>query len=156
MRVTAADIMPSLATVVAPTTTLAEIATLLASGQINAVPVCNPDRSLAGIVSKFDLLKPFGETVRAKRDWWLKFVAEGQELPKAFLEYLRRDRRTAADVMVRRVISTDEDATLEELEEMMMQHRIKAIPILRDGRVVGIVSRTDLLVAISKTFESVI
>ena len=100
MSITAADIMTAPAIVVRPETNMAEIASLLASKRFSAVPVCHPDNTLAGIVSESDILRPFRELVRARRDWWLGVIAEGEELPQDFLDYLRRDTRTAADVMV--------------------------------------------------------
>jgi CBS domain-containing protein len=151
MAITAADIMTSPATFVAPETNMAEVASLLASKHFSAVPVCKPDHTLAGIVSESDILKPFRESVRARRDWWLGVIAEGEELPQDFLDYIRRDTRTAADVMVKHVFTAAEDTTLPELAELMIKHSIKRLPVLRDGKVVGIVSRADLVAAIARS-----
>ena len=148
MPITAADIMTAPAIVVRPETNMAEIASLLASKHFSAVPVCNPDNSLAGIVSESDILKPFRELVRARRDWWLGVIAEGEDLPQDFLDYLRRDTRTAADVMVRHVITAEEHTPLPQLAELLLNDVIKRLPVLRDGKVVGIVSRSDLVAAI--------
>jgi CBS domain-containing protein len=149
MAITAADIMSSPVIFVIPETNMAEIASLLASKHYSAVPVCHPDHTLAGIVSESDILKPFRESVRAKRDWWLGVIAEGGELPQDFLDYIRRDTRTAADVMVRHVFTAEERTTLPELAELMIKHAIKRVPILRDGKLVGIASRGDLVAAIA-------
>ncbi|MEA2736799.1 MAG: hypothetical protein QOH05_106 [Acetobacteraceae bacterium] len=151
MSITAADVMTAPAVVVRPETSMAEIASLLATRHFSAVPVCHPDNTLAGIVSESDILRPFRESVRARRDWWLGVIAEGEELPQDFLDYLRRDTRTAADVMVRHVHSAEEHTTLPELAEMMLNHGIKRLPVLRDGKVVGVVSRADLVGAIART-----
>jgi CBS domain-containing protein len=151
MFVTAADIMTAPAIVVRPETNMAEIASLLASKHFSAVPVCQSDNTLVGIVSEGDILKPFRESVRARRDWWLGVMAEGEELPQDFLDYLRRDTRTAADVMVRQVFTATEDTLLPQLAELMLSHAIKRLPVVRDGKVVGIVSRADLVAAIVRT-----
>jgi CBS-domain-containing membrane protein len=148
MAITAADIMTAPAIVVRPETNMAEIASLLASKGLSAVPVCHADNTLAGIVSESDILRPFRESVRARRDWWLGVVAEGEELPQDFLDYLRQDTRTANDVMVRHVYTAEEKTTLPQLAELMLNHAVKRLPILRDGKVVGIVSRADLVGAI--------
>ena len=150
MSITAADIMTTPVTVVSPHTSMAEIASLLASKHLSAVPVCHSDRTLAGIVSESDILKPFRESVRARRDWWLGVIAEGEELPQDFLDYIRQDTRTAADIMVPHVYTTEEKATLPELAETMIKHAIKRLPVLRDGKLVGIVSRADLVAAIAR------
>lgn len=151
MSITAADIMTSPAIVVTPRTTIAEVASLLASKHLSAVPVCLPDKTLAGIVSENDILKPFRQSVRARQDWWLGIIAEGEELPQDFLDYLRRDTRTAAEVMVPHVITVSEQTTLPELAELMIKHSIKRLPVLRDGKVIGVVSRSDLVAEIART-----
>jgi CBS domain-containing protein len=151
MSIVAADIMTAPAIVVRPETNMAEIASLLASKHLSAVPVCHSDNTLAGVVSESDILKPFREAARARRDWWLGVIAEGEELPQDFLDYLRRDTRTAADVMVRHVYTAEEQTTLPRLAELMLSHGIKRLPVLRDGKVVGIVSRADLVAAIVRT-----
>ena len=71
MAVTAADIMTAPAVIVGPTASVAEIAGLLSSRHISAVPVCNPDGRLAGIVSEGDILRPFHASAVARRKWWL-------------------------------------------------------------------------------------
>jgi CBS domain-containing protein len=150
MSITAADIMTSPAVVVSPHTNMGEVASLLASKHFSAVPVCNPDGTLAGLVSESDIMKPFRESVRARRDWWLGVIAEGEELPQDFLDYLRQDTRSAADVMTKHVITVTEDTTLPELAELMIKHAIKRLPVLRDGKIAGVVSRSDVVRAIAK------
>ena len=150
MTTTAVEIMTAPATVVRPETTMAEIASLLARKHFSAVPVCAADNTLVGIVSESDILKPFRASARARRDWWLGVIAEGETLPEDFLDYIRRDTRTAADVMTRDVVSAGEEATLPELAEAMIKGGVKRIPILRDGKVVGIVSRSDLVAVVAR------
>ncbi|MGD0108905.1 MAG: CBS domain-containing protein [Rhodopila sp.] len=151
MSLTAADIMTAPAIVVRPDTNMAEVASLLASKHFSAVPVCRPDNTLVGIVSESDILRPFRESSRARRDWWLGVIAEGEELPQDFLDYLRRDTRTAADVMVHHVHTAEEHTTVPQLAELMLNHAIKRLPVLRDGKVVGVVSRADLVAAIVRS-----
>jgi CBS domain-containing protein len=148
---TAADIMTSPVTAIGRNTPMAEIAPLLASNDFSAVPVCDPDNKLVGIVSKSDILKPFRESARLRRDWWLVVIAEGEHMPPDFLDYIRRDTRTATDVMVHHVITVHEDTTLPQIAELMIKHAIKRLPVLRDGKLVGIVSRADLVAVIART-----
>jgi CBS-domain-containing membrane protein len=151
MSITAADIMSSPVTTVTRRTNMAEMASLLASRHFSALPVCDPDDTLVGIVSENDILKPFRESVRTRRDWWLGVIAEGEELPQDFLDYIRQDTRTADDVMVHHVLTVQEDTTLPQIAELMITHAIKRLPVLRDGKLVGIVSRADLVAAIART-----
>jgi CBS-domain-containing membrane protein len=66
-----------------------------------------------------------------------------------FLDYLQRDTRTARDLMAHQVITATEGATLPQLAELMMSHRVKGIPIMRDRAVSGIVSHSDLVAAMA-------
>lgn len=150
MTTTAAEIMTSPVATVAPQASVAEIATLLSDKHISAVPVCRPDGTLAGLVSEGDLLRPFRESVRSKRDWWLGVLAEGEKMSQEFLDYIRLDTRTAAEIMTAHVHTASERATLPQLAELMTKHGVKRIPILRDGQVVGIVSRSDLVAALAR------
>lgn len=149
MAMTAVDIMTSPAMFVTPETNMAEIASLLASRHYSSVPVCYPDCTLAGMVNESEILKPFRESVRARRGWALGVITEGETIPEDFLEYIRRDTRTAADVMVRPVITAQENTTLSELADLMIKHGVKRLPVLRDGKIIGIVSRVDLMSAMA-------
>lgn len=146
----AAEIMTTPVVTVPPTASAADIATLLAGKRISAVPVVDDDGRLQGIVSESDILRPFRETARQKRDWWLGLIAEGGELSQEYLDYVRRDTRTARELMARAVVTATEDATLPQLAEIMMSHNARRVPVVRDGRVVGIVSRADLIAAIAR------
>lgn len=150
MSITAAEIMSSPVISVTPETGVAEIAELLSSKRISAVPVCKPDGTLAGIVTEADLLRPFRESARQRRNWWLTVIAEGEELSQDFLDYARRDNHAAADLMARHVVTAEEAATLPELAEQMIRHGIKRLPIVRKGQVVGIVARSDMVRAIAR------
>ena len=150
MVTVAADVMTKPVISVRPQTGVAEIAALLTSKSISAVPVVNDDGTLAGMISEGDILRPFTESARLKRDWWLGLLAAGQELSQTFLDYIRFDTRTAAELMVRRVITANEQATLPELAELMVKNGVKRIPIVQDGKLIGIVSRADLIHAIAR------
>ena len=89
--------------------------------------------------------------MRARRDWWLGVIAEGEALPQDFLDYLRQDTRSAADVMVHQVFTAEEHTLLPELAELMLSHGIKRLPVLREGKVVGVVSRADLVAAVARS-----
>ena len=149
--ITAAQIMTSPAVTIAPESGVEEIVRILSDRHISALPVCKPDGTLVGLVSEGDILRPFRESARVRRDWWLSMMAEGEALSQSFLEYLRQDTRTASDVMVRHVVTADEHATLPQLAELMSRHGVKRIPIIRGSTVVGIVSRSDMIGALART-----
>src|ERR1700733_5794254 len=156
MPITAVDIMTSPPVVVGPTSSVSEIAALLSSRHISAVPVCSPDGRLAGIVSEGDILRPFLAVAGARRKWWLDSLAAGEDLSQNFLDYIRVDTRTANDVMVHHVITAEEKTTLPQLAKLMIGHGVKGLPVLRDGQVVGIVSRADVVTAIARSPEMLV
>lgn len=151
MTMTAADLMTFPVISVTPDAGIGHVAELMVDKRISALPVCKPDGSLAGIISELDVMRPFRESVRRKRDRWLGLIAEGETLSLDFLDYLREDHKAASDLMVRQVVTATPKTTLAELAEMMISHGVKRIPIIDGGSLVGIVSRSDLLRAIAGT-----
>ena len=137
----AQDVMTTKVVTVAPDTPVTEIAKLLLERHISAVPVVSDDRRLLGIVSEGDLIHELGQE-GAKRAWWLDLVASPQTRAQA---YLKGHGRLACDVMTRSIISVMPDTPLPEIARLLEARRIKRVPVLRDGELVGIVSRADLL-----------
>jgi CBS domain-containing protein len=143
-------LMTSNVLTVSPDDTVATIAGIFAAHNISAVPVCDKAGTLLGMVSEGDLMRPFAESNDLRRSWWLSLLAEGADLAPDFVEYVRRDRLRARDLMTAPVVTATESTTLPQLSELMTRHRIKRVPIVRDGRMVGIVSRADLVRAFSR------
>lgn len=138
----AKDIMTTTVATIGPDATIREIATLLLERRISAVPVLDDTGRMIGIVSEGDLIhRPETETEHHP-SWWLRLMASPQE--KA-LTYVKSHGGHARDVMTRDIVSVSEDASLEDIADTLEKRRIKRVPVLRDGRVVGIVSRADLL-----------
>ena len=90
-------------------------------------------------------MRPIGARNATRRAWWLDMLAEGEDLAPAFLDYIRLDKRTASDLMTRDVVTATEDMPIAEIADLLAQHRIKRVPILRNDRIVGIVSRADIV-----------
>jgi CBS-domain-containing membrane protein len=104
----------------------------------SAVPVVDSIRQLVGMVSEGDLLRPEGTShAGARQPWWLAAV-----LARHGLSYGALQSRTAGDVMTRKVYSVDEDASLAEIAELLERRHIKRVPVLRNGKLVGIVRET--------------
>jgi len=154
MSVDAASIMTRDVITCGPDATVAEVAALLAGHDISAVPVCDKDGRLLGMLSEGDLMRPFGAANEMRRAWWLGMLAEGTELAPEFLDYVREDRRRAQDLMTRDVITATERTSAGEIADLVNKHRIKRVPILRDGKLVGIVSRADLVRALARSPEA--
>jgi CBS domain-containing protein len=152
----AASIMTRKVVTARPSDTVARVARLLADNSISAVPVCDDDGDLLGMVSEGDLMRPFVNTNVKRRAWWLTLLADGTELAPEFVDYVRLDRHEVGDLMTRPVIAATDTASVTELAEQMVTHRIKRVPIVRDGKLIGIVSRADVIRAIAQSLDAVV
>ena len=144
----AAEIMTKEVVTVSPDTSVGEIAGLLLDHKISALPVVDDDRHIVGIVSEGDLLgqPPSG----SPRAWWLRLFNESavclEEIATA--RYL-----TARDVMTKPVVTVVDQTPIDVLATLMRRRRVKRVPVLQDGKLVGIVSRTDLLEALMRRVD---
>lgn len=138
----ARDIMTTRVITVGEDTEIAEIAKRLLENGISALPVIDPDGRIVGMVSEGDLMRrPESETERHP-SWWLSLLLLPEQ--KA-ISYVKSHGRHAADVMSRGVVTVADNASLEEIAETLEKHRIKRVPVVRDGKLAGIVSRANLL-----------
>lgn len=139
------DIMTRKVVSASPGDTVATVARLLADNRISALPVCDADGRLLGIVSEGDLMRPFSEINNLRREWWLDRLAEGGDLDAKFLNYIRTDLYPVQDLMTTAVHSVSEDTPLAEAADLMLRHHVKRLPVLCGVKVIGIVSRADLV-----------
>jgi CBS domain-containing protein len=141
----AGDVMTSAVISAAADTPVRDIAQLLLQNHISAIPILDKKGAPIGMVSEGDLIGR-DETERdARREWWLALLAEGEALSPDFLSGLRPPERVASDIMSRPVITVAEDTDTGEIARLLAAHRIKRVPVVRNGQVVGIVSRENLL-----------
>jgi CBS domain-containing protein len=148
---TASEVMTRDVLSVALETPRRKVAKLLLERGISAAPVVDAHGSVVGMVSENDLLGREVERRVPRREWWLEMLAEGENLAPEFLDYLRATDGPVRDVMVSPVVTVSEDTPVEAIADILQRHHIKRVPVLRDGRMVGIVSRADLVRALSQT-----
>jgi CBS domain-containing protein len=131
---------------VGPDTTVQDLAKLLSERGLSGVPVVDNGR-LVGIVSEGDLLhraETGTERRMARRRWrWFDRNLEDAR------DYVKSHGRKVTDIMVREVISVGEESSLAEVATLMETNRIKRVPVLRDGQLVGIISRANLVRALA-------
>ncbi len=129
---------------VSPEMPVHEIARVLLSHHVSAAPVVDGSGKVIGMVSEGDLIGPNEGAHTARRERWLEMLAEGEALSPDFLTSLKPGR-TARDVMSSPVIEVGEQTDASEIAALLVQHHIKRVPVVHEGRLVGIVSRVDLL-----------
>jgi CBS domain-containing protein len=145
----AQDVMTSAVMSVGPDTPTREIAELLRDHGISAVPVVDAAGAPIGMVSEGDLIGRDEAGRDARRDWWLTLLAEGGALSADFVATLRAPDRQAREVMAAPVVTVGEDTEISDVARSLTAYRIKRVPVLREGRIVGIVSRADLVKALA-------
>ncbi len=138
----AGDVMTRRVMVVSPETTVEDVARRMLERGVSGLPVVDGDGTLVGIVSEGDLVRRSSAGMRHTGAWWLEALTAPVEAAE---HYLTRRQRTARDVMSSPVWTVDEHASLGEIAELLERRRIKRVPVLRRGEMIGIVSRADLL-----------
>jgi len=138
----AIDVMTSHVMTAAPQMTVQDAAKLLIDSRISGIPVVDGDRRLVGIVTEGDLLRRAETNTERRHSRWSEWFSPNSRLAA---EYIKSHAGRLADIMTRDVVSVTELATLGEIADLMETKRIKRVPVLHDGKLVGIVSRADLL-----------
>jgi CBS domain-containing protein len=148
----AMDVMTTGVITVDPDMSVQAVAKLLSERGISGVPVVDAADRLVGIVSEGDLLHRVETGTERltgrRRSWWLDTIASDRELAR---DYVKSHGRTAKDVMTCEVISVTETTDLAEIAMLLETKRIKRVPVLREGQIVGIVSRANLVRALAVT-----
>jgi len=145
----ARDVMTAKVISVGPDQPARDIARTLLEHRISALPVVDRDGVPIGMVSEGDIIgRPPDDRV-ARIDWWLGLVSGAQPLDDKFQKRLEAKDRTARDVMSAPLVTVTEDTNIGEIARLFAIYHVKRVPVLRDGRIVGIVSRADLLPALA-------
>ncbi|MGH7046401.1 MAG: CBS domain-containing protein [Stellaceae bacterium] len=148
----AMDVMTTPVITVDPETTVRDLARLLSERGISGVPVCEGGDRLVGIVSEGDLLHR-AETgterrLQKRRSWWLDSLAAEEEAAR---DYVKAHGQKVRDIMSRDVISVADTTDLAEVAMLLETKLIKRVPVVRDGKLVGIISRANLVRALATT-----
>ena len=127
---------------------VADAAKLLADHDISALPVVDETGAVIGVISEADLMRREEIGTEKHRPWWLEAMT-----PVATLagEFAKSHGRKVGEIMSDTVISASEETPVGEIANLLEKHRIKRVPILRDGRLVGVVSRSNLIQAIASS-----
>ncbi len=142
----AADVMVTNVITVTPDQSVQEVAEILLTKRISGLPVVDADGKLVGIVSEGDLMRRVETGTARERSWWLRLLMGREGLAQ---EYIRQNANRVGDVMTRSVITAEPDTPLPEVAGLLERNRIKRVPIVKDGKLVGILSRANLLQALA-------
>jgi CBS domain-containing protein len=141
----AADIMTKGAVCVAPNASIMQAVGIMLQRRISGLPVVDANGTLVGIVTEGDLLRRVETGTQRHRPRWMEFLIG----PGLANEYVHACGRKVHEVMSASVHTIDPDTPLDEIVKVMESRRIKRVPVVRAGRVIGIVSRANLLQALA-------
>jgi CBS domain-containing protein len=138
----AADIMTRNVITIDPENTVADAARLMLDHRISGLPVCDAARRMVGMISEGDLIRRAEAGTERRKSWWLAALTGASSQAE---HYVKAHGHRVRDVMSTTVISVDESTDLNEVVGLMERNRIKRVPVLRGDRLVGIISRANLM-----------
>jgi len=136
----AQDVMTTVVATIPAGATVQEAAKLMLERRISALPVMDRKDRVVGIVSEGDLVRRTELGTDAARSWWLQAFAEDSAR-----DYLKTHGASVSDVMTSPAVSVRRTTPLKDVARLLEKRRIKRVPVLEAGRLVGIVSRADLV-----------
>jgi len=138
----AKDVMSRNVVTVAPEATILQAARLMLQHHISGLPVADASGKLVGIVSEGDFLRRRETGTQRRRSRWIEFLMGPGRIAS---EYTQSHAMRVSEVMTQEVRTVAEDTGLEQIVELMERYRIKRVPVLRDGKLTGIVTRSNLM-----------
>lgn len=142
----ARDVMVSPVVTVKPDASVKEVAKTLVDRRISAVPVVDDAGKLIGIVSEGDLMHRSETGTERRYRWWIRLMGGDASLPA---DYIKVHGCKAADIMTKNVVTASPETPLDEIAILLERNSIKRVPIVKDGQLVGIVSRANLVQALA-------
>ncbi len=147
--VTAGDLMTRDVVAVHPETTLLQAVKLMVQHRISGIPVVDDDGHVVGMMTEGDLVR-WHEGYTEKQSRWLEMLAEGEQLGPSFVQAIHAERHKVKAAMTANVATVTEATPAREIASLMHNRNIKRVPVLRDGKLVGIVARSDLVRALAE------
>jgi CBS-domain-containing membrane protein len=138
----AKDVMSRNLVTIAADATVLQAARLMLQHHISGLPVVDASGNLVGILSEGDFLRRRETGTQRRRSRWLEFLMGPGKIAS---EYTHSHGMRVSEVMTENVRTISEDTELEEIVELMERHRIKRVPVVRDGKLTGIVTRSNLM-----------
>ncbi len=144
----AQDIMTRNVVSAAADTTIEQVTALMMENHISAVPILDNDGSIIGLVSEGDLMRRVEGSGKTNKSWWLSLFSGSDNTAQDFIAMRGRH---AGDIMTRNVEVVSPETPVADIARLLEKKRIKRVPVIDDGKMVGIVSRANLLQALAST-----
>jgi CBS domain-containing protein len=144
----ARDVMVTPVITVRPSSSVRDVAKILLERRISGLPVVDDNGKLVGLVSEGDLLHRAESGTEKRPSWWIRILAGDQVLAT---DFVRAHANKVADIMTTRVITATPDTPLRAIAALLEKNSIKRVPIVKDGQLVGIVSRANLIQAVASS-----
>lgn len=144
----AKDIMTRDVATVRPGASIQDAARLMTDRRLSGLPVVAPDGHVIGILTASDLLHRKETGADRRPSWFSSFFARPDEMAR---QYAKDHGRKVHEAMSRHVISVLEDASLSEVADVLERNKIKRVPVTKDGALVGVISRGDLVRVLSQS-----
>ena len=147
----AADIMVTNVITVRPDASVKDVAEILLARRISALPVVDDASNLLGIISEADLIHRAEVGTERPYSWWVEFLTSREALAQ---DYIKAHARLAADIMTRKVVAVTADTPVREIVSLFEKHGIKRVPVVAKRKLIGIVSRADLVQALLRAQQA--
>ncbi len=146
------EVMTSNPTTISPQASVAEAVRSMLEARVSGLPVVDDAGRLVGVITEGDLLARAELGTEKKRAKWLEFLfGPGRSAE----DFVQSHGRRVEEVMTRSPFTVQPSAGLDEVVETMIDKRVKRLPVVADGSLVGVVSRADVLRALSGAFAAV-
>jgi CBS domain-containing protein len=142
----AIDVMVRDVVTVHPYTEIAEAVKLLAEHDVSALPVVDGEGKLLGILSEADLMHRVEIGTEKRRPWWQEAVTGAGTLAE---EFAKSHGKKVGEIMTSEVVAVSEETPLSEIATLFERKRIKRVPVTEGGKLVGVVSRSNLIQALA-------
>jgi CBS domain-containing protein len=149
--VKASDVMVGDVITVGPETGIDVAVKLLAEQDVSALPVVGENGMLVGILSEADLIHRAEIDTEKHRPWWLESMSAASTLAA---DFTKSHGKRVGEIMTTDVVSVSEDTSLGDIAALPERKRIKRVPILEDGRLVGIVRRSNIIQALASQIHT--
>jgi len=142
----AIDVMVRDVVTVRSDTDVADAVKLLSEHDVSALPVVDEAGNLVGMLSEADLIHRVEIGTEKHRPWWSEAVTGASTLAE---EFAKSHGKRVDEIMTSGAISVSEDTPLSEIATLFERKRIKRVPVIKDGKLVGVVSQSNLIQALA-------